>query len=204
MDLIALPLAALLAWFAAQHQAATVERVVLLPEADGKVGAVVVKTAQGEELLNTPYASVRLDRAGRLRRDDDALAIEKATRERYAEVLAARPPPPRSFTVYFETGSATALAEGSSRAVVEELKAFLATYPAPQITVIGHTDRVGTVEFNDRLSLQRAQTLRDLLVQIGVEAKAMDVAGRGEREPLVPTADEVPEERNRRVEISVH
>jgi OmpA-OmpF porin, OOP family len=204
LDLIALPLAALLAWFAVQHQGATTERVVLLPQADGKVGAVVVKTPRAEVLLNTPYAATRLDRAGQLHRDDDAQAMEQATRERYADVLAARPPRPRSFTLYFESGSATELAQGSSRAALEELKAFLATYPAPQITVIGHTDRVGTVEFNDQLSLKRAQTLRDLLVQIGIEAQSMDIAGRGEREPLVPTADEVPEERNRRVEISVH
>lgn len=200
MDLIALPLAALLAWFAAQS--ATQERVVLLPEANGKVGAIVVKTAQGEQLLDTAYASVRVDRGGRLHRDD-AQSAAAATQERYAATLAARPPPPRSFTVYFETGSATEFAAGPSRAVLEELKAFLATHPAPEITVIGHTDRVGTLAFNDQLSLQRAQTVHRLLVEIGIQATSMDVAGRGEREPLVPTADEVPEERNRRVEISV-
>jgi outer membrane protein OmpA-like peptidoglycan-associated protein len=87
--------------------------------------------------------------------------------------------------------------------VLDELKAFLATHPAPQITVIGHTDRMGTVEYNDALSRQRAETVRELLVEVGIQASSMDVAGRGEREPLVPTADEVPEERNRRVEINV-
>ncbi|HSV53386.1 MAG TPA: OmpA family protein [Burkholderiaceae bacterium] len=200
MDLAVLPLAALLAFIIAQNNATTgQERVVLLPDADGKTGAVVVKTAREERLLNTPYATILIDKRGAITNQDDAQA---ALRERYAASLQALPPRPRSFVVHFESGSATDFVAGS-RPVLEELKAFLAAHPAPEITVIGHTDRVGTVEFNDALSRQRAQTLRDLLVEVGIQATSMDVAGRGEREPLVSTADEVPEEKNRRVEISV-
>ena len=70
------------------------------------------------------------------------------------------------------------------------------------ITVIGHTDRVGNLETNDTLSHKRAQAVSELLQASGIEA-AMEVAGRGEREPLVPTADEIPEAANRRVEINL-
>lgn len=69
--------------------------------------------------------------------------------------------------------------------------------------MIGHTDRVGSVQFNDALSLRRAQKIRDDLVQLGVAAEQIQVAGRREREPLVATEDEIAEPRNRRVEISV-
>ena len=75
--------------------------------------------------------------------------------------------------------------------------------PSPEITVIGHTDRLGPDQANDTLSLQRAQRVKELLIQRGVAAERISVAGRGEREPLVPTADEVAEPRNRRVEINV-
>ncbi|MGZ5178139.1 MAG: OmpA family protein, partial [Burkholderiales bacterium] len=62
---------------------------------------------------------------------------------------------------------------------------------------------VGTDAENDVLSLKRANTVRDLLIQIGIRAGALEVVGRGEREPLVRTADGVSEEKNRRVEIKL-
>ncbi len=69
--------------------------------------------------------------------------------------------------------------------------------------MIGHTDRVGTVPYNDALSLRRADRVRNDLVQLGIPSDRITVAGRGEREPIVATEDEVPEPRNRRVEITV-
>ena len=69
--------------------------------------------------------------------------------------------------------------------------------------VIGHTDRVGAVPYHDTLSLRRAERVRDELVKVGIAAERIRVAGRGEREPLVATPDEVAEPRNRRVEITV-
>ena len=69
--------------------------------------------------------------------------------------------------------------------------------------VIGHTDRVGTTQFNDGLSLQRAERVRRALVELGIASERIRTAGRGERELLVSTADDVPEPRNRRVEINV-
>lgn len=176
------------------------ERVVLLPQPDGTVGAVQVRSSGGDSaLLDSAFASATIDAAGRLRTETLAAA---AVRERYAATLAALPPRPRSFTVYFESGSATDFV-AASRPVLDDLKAFLADHPAPQLTVIGHTDRVGALEFNDRLSLARAETVRAFLLELGIGRSPIEVVGRGEREPLVPTADEVPEERNRRVEISV-
>ncbi|HQX60985.1 MAG TPA: OmpA family protein, partial [Burkholderiaceae bacterium] len=74
---------------------------------------------------------------------------------------------------------------------------------APEVTVIGHTDRVGSVADNDQLSVQRAETVRDKLVQAGIAASMITIAGRGEREPAVPTADGVASAENRRVEINI-
>ena len=52
--------------------------------------------------------------------------------------------------------------------------------------MIGHTDRVGSVQFNDALSLRRAQKIRDDLVQLGVVAEQIQVAGRGEARAARP------------------
>jgi OmpA-OmpF porin, OOP family len=69
--------------------------------------------------------------------------------------------------------------------------------------VVGHTDRQGSLEYNDGLSLRRAERVRAQLVRIGIAGERIGVAGRGERAPLVPTEDGVAEPRNRRVEIIV-
>ena len=73
----------------------------------------------------------------------------------------------------------------------------------PEITVIGHTDRVGSVPDNDALALQRAMAVRVRLLRAGIGNDNIEVVGRGEREPLIVTADEVVEPRNRRVEIAI-
>jgi outer membrane protein OmpA-like peptidoglycan-associated protein len=109
---------------------------------------------------------------------------------------------PVSFVLVFEFGSGQDVAPAFAP-VLQQLLAEVANYPAPEITVIGHTDRAGSLPDNDRLSLQRAQTVRDLLVQAGVDPARITIAGRGEREPAVPTADEVPLAENRRVEINL-
>ncbi len=72
-----------------------------------------------------------------------------------------------------------------------------------EIVITGHTDRQGSVADNDRLSLQRAQAVRALLIERGFAAELVQAIGRGEREPLLATEDEVVEPRNRRADVLV-
>ncbi len=59
------------------------------------------------------------------------------------------------------------------------------------------------MQYNDALSLKRADRVREELRKLGIPKVRISVAGRGKREPEISTADEVPEPRNRRVEINV-
>ncbi|MBS1131250.1 MAG: OmpA/MotB [Proteobacteria bacterium] len=177
--------------------ACTTERVVLLPSADGGQSGVVVRDPAGEVLLNQPYAAVK-------RRLDSNVGYQSSpeeVKERYANVLAAQPARPRSYVLYFEAGGNILTQE--SKAALVNIRKEIAERAASEVMVIGHTDRVGSVEGNDKLSLQRAEGLRDLLIESGISAEKMEAVGRGERDPLVPTADEVDEPKNRRVEINV-
>jgi len=72
-----------------------------------------------------------------------------------------------------------------------------------RITATGHTDKSGPENYNMALSLRRANAVKDALVREGVPAASIAVVGRGESQPLVPTADGVREPQNRRVEIVV-
>ncbi len=83
------------------------------------------------------------------------------------------------------------------------MKAEVQHRPDPEVIIIGHTDRVGSVAQNDALSLQRAERVRQVLLGLGIPADRVTAVGRGEREPLVPTEDQVAEPRNRRVEVTV-
>jgi outer membrane protein OmpA-like peptidoglycan-associated protein len=156
-------------------------------------------TRNGEErVLDQPYAAARVGSDGRL--EATTLTPDEA-RAAFGAALAALPPRAVSFTLYFREGTDEFAPESAGQ--VGEVLAEIARRPAPEVVVTGHTDRVGSVAFNDALSLQRAERVRQALVQQGVAADRIQVVGRGEREPLVPTADEVAEPRNRRVEIRV-
>jgi outer membrane protein OmpA-like peptidoglycan-associated protein len=186
-------------WLGAQEQPLhPQERVVLLPDADGGVGALTITTKRGTEVLDRAYTGADLYIDGGVARvQEEAGSVQ----ERFAAALAARPPAPVSFTLYFVFDKDELTAE--SRAQFDRIKAALAARPAPEVVVIGHTDRVGAVPYNDALALQRAQSVRAALIEAGIESGRIRVAGRGEREPAVATADEVAEERNRRVEVTV-
>lgn len=173
--------------------------VVLLPDADGQAGRVEIQTNGDRLAIDQAYTSADITHRGYF----VASVKEAATvQQRYAPTLVARPATPEVFTLIFEFGSAVELAP-EFKSVLDRLLAAIARFPAPEVTVIGHTDRVGTVEDNDRLSIRRAESVRDKLVQAGVAASLISIAGRGEREPAVPTDDGVAQAENRRVEISV-
>jgi outer membrane protein OmpA-like peptidoglycan-associated protein len=173
------------------------DRVVLLPEPDGRVGAVTVRSTSGERVLTKAFEGAAVGAKGDI---VASVEDESAVRARFAQVLGAIPPRPVSYLLYFSTGDELT---AESKGQLDAIKAEFARRPAPEIHVIGHTDRVGSVESNDMLSLKRAEAVRKMLVDAGIRADAIEASGRGERELLVPTADEVIEPGNRRVEINV-
>lgn len=175
------------------------EMVVLLPDAEGKVGTIVVETEKGERVvLNSAYATARVDPAGTVRRET---AKEPEVRQAFQAAVAAQPPKPVQFTLYFETGT-DEFTEGA-KPEVQRFLAEMRRRESPEVTVIGHTDLVGDAESNDDLSVKRAERVKAMLIQLGVPAEHITAAGRGKREPAVRTSQGVDEPRNRRVEIDV-
>ena len=123
-----------------------------------------------------------------------------------AQVDAALAPPPvvevapkaEPFLVFFDLDKSDITAD--SAAIIRAAAEVARESGAVGIQVVGHTDRSGSAAYNDALSVRRANAVRDALIANGVSAGAISVEGRGESENLVPTADGVPEERNRRAE----
>jgi outer membrane protein OmpA-like peptidoglycan-associated protein len=171
---------------------------VLMPGQDGKTGALTVESNGKQAVLDQPYGAARVTEPGRV---EAGAVTEQEARQAFGAALEAQPGRPTSFLLYFLENRDELTPD--SRQMLTRVVDEIARRPAPEIVVIGHTDRVGPVPYNDTLSLRRAERVRDELVKVGIAAERIRVEGRGEREPLVPTADEVAEPRNRRVEISV-
>jgi len=110
--------------------------------------------------------------------------------------------PIRSFFVFFDFDRATltTTAVQTIKQAAEQAKAGRWT----RIDVTGHADRAGGDAYNMALSLRRANTVKDQLVREGIGASQIVVVGRGESQPLVPTADGVREPQNRRVDIVIN
>lgn len=180
-----------------QLQRGPTEQITLLPNQDGKPSAVIITTAGKETVLDKPYQTAAVDRRGAVATTSDSAEIKN----RYGALIDTLPQRAAVFIVYFITDSDNLTPE--SAAQLTQIKQQLASRPAPEIIVIGHTDTVAKREYNDALSLKRAETVKRILVQAGIAADQISVQARGERELLIQTADGVDEPRNRRVEIRV-
>ncbi|MGD8897396.1 MAG: OmpA family protein [Acidobacteriota bacterium] len=91
----------------------------------------------------------------------------------------------------------------SDRELLSRIAGILLTSSDYTVSVNGHTDDVGTVEYNQKLSERRAEAVRDYLVEAGVPEGILSVTGHGKSRPLVPGTSEQARARNRRVELGI-
>ncbi|MBL4720807.1 MAG: OmpA family protein [Alphaproteobacteria bacterium] len=172
--------------------------IVLLPDKDGKVGVVTVQNDNGDKVvLDKALASAKVGAAGAEKTEISSDQVSAL----FKDALAAQPPKPISFILYFRTGG-TELTE-ASKPILKKLFDEVAGRQAVEVQVTGHTDSFGVRKNNDRLALKRAKAVRDMLIARKIKTNRVRAVGRGERELLVPTADGVREGKNRRVEIIV-
>jgi outer membrane protein OmpA-like peptidoglycan-associated protein len=180
-------------------QPAPANLVVLLPDPG--------KTTAGRAVVSNDKGTVDLDHA------NDAVSVVRGQAPKaltlpagdvqriFGDALAALPPMPQHFILYFRFDSEELTDEG--RRLVQDVLAVVKQRADPEVVAIGHTDTTGTPAKNVELGLRRANTVRALLVDAGLPAESIAVRSHGEGALLVKTADGVFEPRNRRVEITV-
>ncbi len=103
--------------------------------------------------------------------------------------------------VLFDTGSYTL--KPGAREKLAKISGILLAYPALKVQVEGHTDSVGSDDFNQRLSEQRAQSVREYLVDQQVPANAVTAFGFGKTKPVATNDTAEGRQQNRRVELVV-
>ncbi len=103
--------------------------------------------------------------------------------------------------MFFATDKADILS--SSESALQELYNLLSDNPDIRIRIIGHTDDVGRVEYNQRLSEDRSASVKQEMVKRGIAAGRIETAGHGELDPIVANDSDEHRQLNRRVEIEI-
>jgi OOP family OmpA-OmpF porin len=101
----------------------------------------------------------------------------------------------------FDKSELTPAGQEALRKYREEARAEMSA--ATLVKITGHTDSIGAAEYNQRLSLRRAQAVRDYLVKLGGNPGIMEVAGMGASRPIADNKTAAGRAQNRRVEVEV-
>jgi outer membrane protein OmpA-like peptidoglycan-associated protein len=173
---------------------------LLISDPEGKVGQITVTNRTGTQVLDQPHQASTVQSVDVAPSPPSTLE-ETEIKRIFGEALAAQPAGPARFILYFKDDSEELTPE--SEVLLAEVFRTVRDRGALDISVIGHTDTIGTRDYNYQLSLRRARKVADLLVSKGVDRNILDIESHGEDNLLVKTGDQVREPRNRRVEITV-
>jgi outer membrane protein OmpA-like peptidoglycan-associated protein len=177
--------------------------IVLLPDPDGKVGTIRVTSKGGSQILDKPEHATQVEDVSEPPTAPNPLD-EREISSVFGPALSAQPDLKARFVsiVLLFDRDTTHLTREAKKLLPEVVRTIRDRKPS-EVYVTGHTDRVGAEDYNIGLSSRRADTVRDFLVSTGVKSSVLVVSFHGESMPLVHTEDEVPEPRNRRVEVIV-
>jgi len=108
-------------------------------------------------------------------------------------------PIPKNFMVFFDFDKSDLTPE--AQAIIRQAADAAQKNHSSTIALTGYTDLAGPAEYNLKLSVRRGESVKKMLVQLGIPANQISVVGKGKADPLVPTKDGVREPQNRRVTI---
>lgn len=176
------------------------DRIVLIPDPDGKVGEIVVSNKGGSQILSKSFQQTQAANPNAAP-SQPTIIEENQIKEIFGAAIAAQPEPPVRYILYFH--NALNKPTDDSLRLVPQILSTIRARKSTWIGVVGHADRVGWRTTNYELSLSRAEAVRDILVSKGIDPGFIQMGSHGEDNALIWTDDEVPEPRNRRVEVTI-
>jgi outer membrane protein OmpA-like peptidoglycan-associated protein len=111
-------------------------------------------------------------------------------------------PPPAHFVIFFGFNKCNITSEADN--VLSEAASSAKNMGSASVTIVGHTDTVGSPKYNQKLSECRANAAAKNLEGKGIPAGAISTSGKGESELMVQTGDGVKEPQNRRATVDLH
>jgi outer membrane protein OmpA-like peptidoglycan-associated protein len=176
------------------------DTVVLVHDADGRVGKLTVTTEGGTQTLAVANTMVVV--TGSEKNPSDPKKVDQSRIDSlFTDSIKALPTEPVSLLFYFLNDSTELTAESKSH--IPEVLSLINKREFYEISIIGHTDTTGSDEYNMRLSSARAESVRETLLSGGLRSDRIELRYHGKRDPIIPTGDNVREPRNRRVEVTV-
>jgi len=174
--------------------------VVLLDNPGGGHGKVIVSNKKGTQTLESSGSATAINRSSAPPSSPWQLSVEKIEKV-FSRAFGARPGRFIKYTIYFRSGGAVIdpVSQRDYQAMLEQAH----TRPGVDATIAGYADRTDSDRRNLELSLVRAYAVRDALVRAGIPIERIELDAFGESLPAVPTPDNVPELRNRRVEVTI-
>ena len=110
---------------------------------------------------------------------------------------------PKELMIYFDFDDVIFKTDLQTDNRISEIKNWLDKYPLSNLTVTGHTDMVGTPEYNQTLGLQRAKEVQKYLEEKGIPSERIIAISKGEEQPLGDYLSQEGRAMNRRTEISI-
>jgi outer membrane protein OmpA-like peptidoglycan-associated protein len=156
------------------------------------------------QLEQQAKAEALRDKEAALMEREQAMAKAEALRRELEELQALKTERGIVMTlgdVLFSSGKTELLPGAMS--TIDKLASFLDEYPEKSVLIEGHTDNIGNEAYNLDLSERRALSVKEALVQVGVEAATIDTLGLGESTPITDNATAAGRLKNRRVEIVI-
>jgi outer membrane protein OmpA-like peptidoglycan-associated protein len=173
--------------------------VVILPDENGTTGRATVSNPLGAaDLVAERQATSVIAGAAP---SQPRMLDDRDVRQMFGTALSTLPLPPLRVVLRFQFDSDDLTNE--SRAALPSLVRQARERPAPDVVVVGHTDTVGSNEVNRQLGLRRAEAVRRVLVEAGLDPSYIVTTSHGEADPAVSTRDNTSEPANRRVEITL-
>ena len=154
-----------------------------------------------KENAGCPWADT--DKDGVADKDDECpevagLASNKGCPEVTASVLETVSMDAKS--IYFNTGKATFKSEDVP-VKIESISTLLKQYPTAKFSIEGHTDSDGSDAFNQKLSQERADVVKNALIERGMKAENLSAVGYGESKPVATNKTAAGKAKNRRTEV---
>ncbi|WP_022850865.1 OmpA family protein [Limisalsivibrio acetivorans] len=175
--------------------------VVLLPDSEGNVGSVDVKSTEGGSRTLSKAGERTVVRFESWNPSKPKVAKDQGINNSIEELKASQPPKPVSYTLYFKHASIY-LTDESEKLIPVIIEEARKREPS-EVSLIGHSDTMGPADYNVLLSKQRAQAVYDILAEEGLDIRKLHVESHGENDLLIQTEDDVSEPRNRRVEVMI-
>jgi outer membrane protein OmpA-like peptidoglycan-associated protein len=138
-----------------------------------------------------------------LKKPTAVVTVPETTTREADSLMKLKASMPESLTIYFKFDDYKLKADPQYDNRIAEFKSWLDKYPTHKLSVVGHTDLVGTPEYNAELGLKRAQAVAKYLEEKGINPGRMDIGTAGAGQPAAGYITEEGRAKNRRTEITI-